>query len=118
VNACHPNTALRPAGAELAGNRTATILNGNSVGLLVEVRAAFPGTITANDRIEDALTPSSIIPKVFGDPYLYQFEFQMGTENCTERCFVQVVKETFPLHPLRVSVFEGQVGDAIWLERP
>jgi hypothetical protein len=85
---------------------------------LVEVRAAVPRMITANDRIEDALTASSIIPKVFGDPYLYQFEFQMSTENCSERCFVQVVKETFALHPLRVSIFEGQIGDAIWLERP
>src|SRR5258706_9048964 len=51
----------------------------------------------------------SIIPKVFGGPYLHHLEFQMSTENRTERRFVQVVKETFALHPLRVSIFEGQI---------
>jgi hypothetical protein len=47
-----------------------------------------------------------------------QFESCAATEKQSERGFVHVVEEAIPLHPLRVSVFEGQVNDAVGLERP
>ena len=61
---------------------------------------------------------STAIPKVISDPYVHHFEFRMATEKVTQHRFVQVVNETFTLHPFRVSIFERQIGDAIWFERP
>jgi hypothetical protein len=59
-------------------------------------RRSFARKITADYRIEDALTAPGIIPKVFGSPYPHHFKFQMSTENGAERHFVQVVKKRSP----------------------
>ena len=79
---------------------------------------AFRNCIPPYQRVQNALIASRIVAKVLSDPILDQFEFWVATEKQSERGFVHVVEETLLLRPLRVPVFEGQVNDAVGLERP
>ena len=72
----------------------------------------------ANQRVEHVLMTSRIIAKILGNPDVDKSKFRAATETQAESGFVHVVEEAFALHPLRVSIFKGQVNDAVWFECP